>query len=138
MSPPPDPPADDASPEQPFPYAPALFIYVKIPVAGGAVDALEYRNERIDQLLREAGVGTVLGWGSSLGDERPDGTRPVEFHRIDIEVDDLAAARAALRHILADLGAPAGTEIHNQTALGNREDICAPPVWLLEQPLGDD
>lgn len=129
------PPVSAGQPDQAAPFGPAPFIYIKIPMAAGAADADLQRDDAIDQALREGGLGAVLGWGASLGDRRPDGSRPVAFHRIDVEVLDLAGARAALRHILPGLGAPAGTEIHYKLGGRDWQDLYAPSGWLLEQPL---
>lgn len=117
------------------PYAPAAFLYVKVPVH--AEDDNLARDEALDQALREAGVGSVVGWGDSLGERQPDGSRPLMFHRIDIEVGDLATARAALWQMLPALGAPAGSEIHYQHQGRKALDLYTPSGWRLEQAPGD-
>lgn len=116
------------------PFAPAQFIYVKIPALPGTENENLDRDEAIDQALRERGIGSVLGWGASLGDRQPDGFRPVAFHRIDVEVLDLARGRAALQEILPGLGAPVGTEIHYKLGRRDLQDLYAATGWLAEQP----
>lgn len=107
------------------------FIYVKIP---GHIEPIERGEieDRIEPLLREAGLGEVSGGGSQLGDARPDGTRPIEFCGIDIDTTDRDAARELLRSLLPTLEVPAGTELH-YTKQGIRLlDRYAANGWALE------
>jgi len=119
---------------QQAPVARTAFIYVKIPV-GQTADPLHQREYTLDQTLRDLGLGAVIGWGDSLGPVERDGSRPVAFLRIDINVNHLATARAALREILPKLGVPAGSEIHYTQDGASLMDIRAGDGWLLEQPL---
>lgn len=121
--------------EEPPSFEPAPFIYIKIPLAARGMDDALSRDEAIDQALRDRDLGSVLGWGESLGNVQPNLTRAVVFHRIDVEVTDLAAARAALREILPPLGVPPGTEIHYQSGGRGMQDIYSPDGWRLGQPL---
>jgi hypothetical protein len=112
-----------------------LFLYVKIPVVKnrfGQSHKLEYE---IDQILREKRVGLVAGWGGSLGEVLPDGSRPVAFTRIDVDVSDIAAARAILKTSLPALGAPAGTEIHCTMDERHIKDVFSESTWLLVLPI---
>ena len=130
-----EPSGDGAKqPEQPLAYTPASFVYVKIPAITDLVDQGAAREDRIDQALSAKGIGSVQGWGTSMGEARPDGSRAIEFHRIDIDVIDLAAARVVLQQILATLGAPIGTEIHYKNNQMNLQDVYAPGGWVLELP----
>ncbi len=110
------------------------FLYVKIPVAHRATGQSHHLEDRIDELIRQAGVGAVAGRGDSLGAAMADGSRPVAYTRIDVDVSDLAGARALLRPNLPPFGAPAGTEIHYTTEQGHHMDIYVDPDWLLLQP----
>ncbi|HJW26685.1 MAG TPA: hypothetical protein VJ576_17440 [Rhodocyclaceae bacterium] len=122
---------------QPSSFEPAPFIYVKIPIRklAGAPDLA--RDEAVDRALQDRGVGAVIGWGDSLGYMQPNGSRPAAFHRVDIEVSDLAPALAALREILPALGAPAGTEIHYRLEGRKVQDTYGPSGWLLEQEVAE-
>lgn len=115
-------------------FAPADFVYVKIPTAAGAEDRDLARAEALDQLLRDQDIGSVLGWGPSLGERRPDGSRPVAFHRIDIEIAELESGLAALHQFLPALGALAGTEIHYRRERQNLQDVYAEAGWRLGIP----
>jgi hypothetical protein len=97
------------------------------------LDQFHLREDEIDQVLKEKGIGSVLGWGDSLGDALTDGSRGVAFTRVDIDVTDLVAARAVLRATLPVLGVPTGTEIHYAIEHKNFEDVFTPSGWLLDQ-----
>ncbi|NDP39801.1 MAG: hypothetical protein GZ093_13790 [Rhodoferax sp.] len=116
-------------------YAPALFVYVKIPIVAALVDQVRQRADKIDQILRETGIGSVIGWGDSLGDKQPNGSRVVAFHRIDIEVNDLPAARLALQAALPLLDVSRGAEIHYTIEGKALMDVYSISGWLVEQPL---
>ncbi|MGE5491828.1 MAG: hypothetical protein ACM31P_11165 [Actinomycetota bacterium] len=119
---------------QPTVFEPAPFVYVKIPIVRGTEGLYPARDEILDQRIREMGVGSVIGWGDSLG-ERPLGcSRPVAYHRIDVEVSDLEQGRAALRDILASLEVPAGTEINFSRGGVKVQDVYSPSGWLMDQP----
>lgn len=100
-------PADAMEPE----FDPGLFVYVRLP---GCIEPQE-RGERfadpIDAALGAASLGVVSGGGSSLSDERPDGSRVVEWCGLDIDVTDLHAALAVLRATLLELDAPDLSEL---------------------------
>lgn len=91
------------------------------------------RDEAIDQILRDKGLGSVIGWGDSLGERLPDGSRPAAYHRIDIEVSNLDLARALLQQAIPALGLPHGTEIHYKVGQRRLQDVFAASGWLLEQ-----
>jgi hypothetical protein len=121
-------------PEQSTPFARPLFLYVKIPVTKDVVDPIHSREDAIDQALRKKGVGSVLGWGSSLGEVQPDGSREVAYTRIDIDVTNIDAARTLLQATLPALVVPAGTEIHYTIEQQNQKDVYVQSEWLLNQP----
>lgn len=109
------------------------FLYLKIPMAQYPVEQTRDVEDRVDQLLHETGVGSVAGWGDSLGDALANGTRPVAYTRIDIDVADLAPALALLHARLASLGAPSGTEIHCTIQQRHRKDVLVGSNWVLDQ-----
>ena len=132
----PTPPPSNAFFIPPPPDVPAQFVYVRVPVKPRrGTDPLHQREDQIDQALRAQGVGTVLGWGDSLGERRADGSRVAAYFRIDINVSDLAAARTLLQHLLPELDAPAGTEIHYTLQGLSLQDVATATGWLLEQPV---
>jgi hypothetical protein len=109
------------------------FLYVKIPVVKRVFDQTHQFEDKVDQILRQDGVGSVAGWGDSLGDVRPDGSRPVAFTRIDVDVSDLGSAIALLKTALPSLGAPSGTQIHYTIDHRHRTDTYLDSAWLLDQ-----
>ena len=110
------------------------FLYIKIPVAKHVPNHSHEMEDKVDQLLTESGLGSVAGWGDSLGVALPDGSRPVAYTRIDVDVANLDSARELLRAKLPGLGAPAGTEIHFTIDHRHRKDTYAVPDWLPDQP----
>ncbi|MGZ8251925.1 MAG: hypothetical protein ACXW1P_05970 [Methylophilaceae bacterium] len=115
--------------------SPPLFLYVKIPTGNTEPD-LKW-NEGVDLALQEHGIGTVLGWGSSMGKELPDGSTPIEFHRIDIEVTNLSAALVLLQTVLVHFNVPSGTEIHYKKDQKNLQDVYINSCWTFEQAATD-
>jgi hypothetical protein len=110
------------------------FLYVKVPVVNRVLDQTHQLEDMVDQILNETGIGSVAGWGDSLGAALPDGSRPVAYTRIDIDVLNLASGRALLRTNLPSFGAPTGTEIHYTIDNRHYKDIYFQPEWLLDQP----
>lgn len=109
------------------------FLYVKIPTLNNALHQTHQLEDKVDQILKETGMGAVAGWGDSLGVARPDGTRPVAYTRIDVDVLNLASARALLQANLPSIGAPTGTEIHYTIDYRHYKDRYVEPEWLLDQ-----
>jgi hypothetical protein len=91
---------------------PECFIYVKLPGNIQPLDRGELFEDRIEPILSEAGLGSISGGGSSLGDSLPDGRRLIEFCGIDIDTSNREAALAALRDLLPKIQAPVGTQLH--------------------------
>lgn len=110
----------------PKPVAPQRsteLIYVYLPEDLGPLDRGARYEDALDDELELAGLGYVSGGGSSLGDAREDGTRPVEFCGIDVDVVNVDAGRTLLRDLLPRLGC------RPRTALWYREN---------DQPLQDE
>ncbi|MEJ8815046.1 hypothetical protein WKW77_28495 [Variovorax ureilyticus] len=116
-------------------YVRTQFMFVKIPVLPDADDLYHQREDRIDQALKAKGLGTVIGWGDSLGEARAGRSRRVAYTRVDLDVVEVEDARAELQAVLAAIGAPAGTEIHYSRDGASVADIYAPPGWRLAQPV---
>ncbi|MBN9367422.1 MAG: hypothetical protein J0H59_10350 [Comamonadaceae bacterium] len=112
---------------------PQFFVYVRIPVARHAADPLHLREERIDQALQAQGLGSVVGWGDSLGERHADGKRAATFMRVDISVTDLPRALALLHTLLPALEAPQGTEIHYHAGGRHLCDAIHAQGWRLAQ-----
>lgn len=117
----------------PLAFQATAFIYLKIPVVDGRESPDHGVDEAIDQALQQRRLGTVLGWGSSLGSRRANGSRPIAFHRIDMEVRELHAARAGLHQFLPALDLPAGCELHYFIDERHLMDLYEPPSWRLQQ-----
>lgn len=115
-------------------YVRRQFMAVKIPVVADVDDSFHQREDRIDEALKAKGLGTVLGWGDSLGDTQAGGSRRVAYTRVDLDVVDIDATRAELRAVLPIVGAPSGTEIHYEQDGKRLVDIYAPPDWQFAQP----
>jgi hypothetical protein len=110
------------------------FLYVKIPLVNAPGVQSHQLDDKVDQILKEAGMGSVAGWGDSLGAALPDGSRPVAFSRVDVDVSNLASARALLQANLPSFGATNGTEIHYTIDYRHYKDVYFEPDWLLNQP----
>ncbi len=105
------------------------FIYVKVPVAHESAHEQHLLHERLGTALVAQRVGEILSWGASLGDLQQDGLRPLRFHRVDIEADDLPACLAVLRHTLAGLDSSLGTEIHYTLDDSPQQDTLRANGW---------
>jgi hypothetical protein len=110
------------------------FLYIKIPVANFVSDREREMEDKVDHILKKDGLGSVAGWGDSLGAALPDGSRPVAYARIDVDVTDLALAKDLLHTALPALGAPTGTEIHYTINHRHFLDKYVEPDWVRDQP----
>jgi hypothetical protein len=107
-------------------------VYVFLPEPLGPIDRGEkYEDPIIDELER-LGLGEVSGAGTALGDERPDGTRPIESCGIDVDTDDPVATRSALRELLPKLGCPQGTQLHYTASGKSLQDEYDGASWTLD------
>ncbi|KAI1697383.1 hypothetical protein Ddc_19765 [Ditylenchus destructor] len=106
---------------------PAAFLYLKLPTH--ALPADHGLEDRIDNALREADAGSVLGWGESLGDAPPGRMRPLAFLRVDIESDELDARASRAARRAADPGVPEGTELHYTCAQRALQDLWRAGAW---------
>jgi hypothetical protein len=110
------------------------FVFVKIPLRRHEVDPLHRREEQIDEALRNLAIGTVIGWGDSLGERDPQGRRRAAYIRIDITTRDPDAVREALHTLLPSLGASVGTEIHYTDGQAQQYmDLARDQGWTLAQ-----
>jgi hypothetical protein len=125
-------PSKKTAPESEF--DPELFVYVKIPGPIQPIDRGTMFEDPLEAKLQEQSLGTISGGGSQLGDERPDGTRPIDFCGLDIDVTDQERALTFLREELPHLRIPEGTELH-YTRLGMKlQDQYSGGSWQIEQP----
>jgi hypothetical protein len=120
--------------EQKQPNERTSFIYVKIPDGIGPIDRGDKYEDPLEQKLSDVGLGHVSGGGSQLGDPLPDGSRPIEFCGLDVDVTDLSKALTLLRVELPALGVPDGTEIHYTMGQLRLKDAFNHGEWVLEQP----
>ena len=107
-------------------------VYVFLPEAIGPIDRGDKYEEPIIDELERLGLGEVSGAGTSLGDERADGTRPIVACGIDIDTDDVVGARTALRALLPTLGCPRGTQLHYSVSGKAFQDEYDGTDWTLE------
>ena len=107
-------------------------VYVFLPEAIGPMDRGDKYEEPIIDELERLGLGEVSGAGTSLGDEGPDGRRPIVSCGIDVDTNDVAATRAALRTLLPKLGCPQGTQLHYELSGKVHQDEFDGENWSLE------
>ena len=110
------------------------FIYIKIPDAIQPLDRGAVFEDQIDAALEPRELGHVSGGGSLLGNNRPDGTRPIEFCGIDVETTDRVAVLEILRRLLPDLGIPLATELHYTAAGAKLQDRFLGADWAIGEP----
>jgi len=107
-------------------------VYIFIPESIGPIDRGDkYEDPIIDELER-LGLGEVSGAGTALGDERPDGKRPIVSCGIDVDTRDLEATRSMLRDLLPRLGCPEGTQLHYSLSDRALQDEYDGSDWTLE------
>lgn len=113
-------------------------VYVFIPEAIGPMDRGDKYEEPIIDELERLGLGEVSGAGTQLGDEDPDGRRPIISCGIDVDTNDVAATRAALRDLLPKLGCPQGTQLHYEVSGNPLQDEYDGQDWTLESDPGPE
>ena len=107
-------------------------IYIFLPESLGPMDRGDkYEDPIIDELER-LGLGEVSGAGTALGEEAPDGRRPIVSCGIDVDTTDVTATRAALRDLLPKLGCPKGTQLQYEIAGKALQDEYDGADWALE------
>jgi hypothetical protein len=92
----------------------------------------KYEDPIIDELERLQ-IGEVSGAGTQLGDERPDGTRPIVSCGIDVATMDVEATRAALRTLLPKLGCSSGTQLRHGAEGSELTDEYDGSGWQLDR-----
>lgn len=75
------------------------------------MDRSERYENPIEAELKLSNLGYVSGGGSSLSDEKPDGSRNIEWCGIDVDTVDIDKCRALLHQHLPELGCLAGTQL---------------------------
>jgi len=105
------------------------FVYIKVPAARHAEVRDLTLEEGVARALAERRLGEVISSGESLGDSGADGARRVAFHRIDVDVSDLAPALVLFQQVLPGLGAPALTEVHYTENRQAMFDVYGPSGW---------
>ena len=111
-------------------------VYVFLPEAIGPMDRGDKYEEPIIDELERLGLGEVSGAGTALGDEGPDGRRPILSCGIDVDTNDVAATRAALRALLPKLGCPKGTQLQYTISGKELQDEYDGEDWTLENESG--
>ena len=109
-------------------------IYVWLPESLMPLDRGDRFEDPIDDELQAAGLGYVSGGGSSLGEEREDGSRFVESCGVDVEARDLDASLEALRQILPKLQCPVGPQLQYRKSDVPLLDEFDGKSWRLSQP----
>lgn len=110
------------------------FVYIKLPEPLMPLERGTKYEDPLDASLAELHLGETTGGGAQLGDKRADGTRPIEFCGIDIELTALDRGRELLRKRLVELGAPTGTELHFTRGETKLLDQLGAKGWVLDQP----
>jgi len=108
------------------------FAYIKVPhhsLPGQAFDALHYA---LEQELTAAGVGELISWGTSLPSARARESDPGSFHRVDVELRQLATGLDLLREALLKVGVPHGTELHYTVQGATRQQTLTEGGWGAE------
>lgn len=108
-------------------------VYVMLPESLMPLDRGDRYEDPLDDELQASGVGYVSGGGSSLGDERPDGSRLIEYCGVDVEARDLDAVLELLRRKLPELECPSGTQLHYRKGEVPLQDEFDGASWSLGQ-----
>lgn len=87
------------------------FVYMKIPLRHASGEAADALHRALDRALSASGLGTLLGWGTSLPSANAREDDPDAFHRIDVTLRD-AGDLDAFRALLPALALPDGTRLH--------------------------
>jgi hypothetical protein len=109
------------------------FIYVYLPEDLDPFDRYGRYEAALDVELKMASIGHVSGGGSLQGEEDEDGTAPILFSGIDVDVTDIDAGRALLREHLPALGCPPGTALQYSEGELRLQDEYDGAEWVLAQ-----
>ena len=112
-------------------------IYVVLPEPLDPMDRGERYEDPIEAELKLSQLGYVSGGGSSLSDERPDGSRDVEWCGIDVDTINIDKCRALLRRHLPELGCLAGTQLQFRAGDIPLQDEFDGDTWQLNFPRTD-
>lgn len=82
------------------------FFYVRIPGDIQPEERAERFEDPLEAALADAGLGSVTGGGSQLG----EGTS-IEYCGIDVVVSDRNLALALIRQVMQNVGCPAGAVV---------------------------
>ena len=110
------------------------FVYIKIPESIGPMARGSKYEDPIAAKLESRNLGEITGGGSQLGHAAEDGTRPIEFCGIDVDIASLDEGLTLLRDALLELEAPVGTELHYDEGGAKLQDELSPTGWLLKRP----
>lgn len=92
-------------------FGPTDLVYIVLPESLDPMDREARYEDPIEAELKLSKLGYVSGGGSSLSDEKPDGSRDIEWCGIDVDTIDVDKCRALLRQHLPELGCLAGTQL---------------------------
>lgn len=107
-------------------------IYIVLPESLDPLDRGERYEDSIEVELKLSKLGYVSGGGSSLGDEKPDGSRDIEWCGIDIDTVNIEKCRVLLREHLRELGCLAGTQLQFRTGNIPLRDEFDGNAWQLD------
>ena len=113
-------------------------VYVYLPESIGPMDRGDKYEDPIIEELERLGLGEVSGAGTELGDEGPDGRRPIVSCGIDVDTNDVPATRSALRELLPRLGCPEGTRIQYEQSGKPLQDEYDGAQWTLDNEPAHD
>jgi hypothetical protein len=109
-------------------------VYIYLPGSLGSLARGERYEDPLQGALQQARLGEINGAGSSLGEEKSDGSRDIAFSGIDVDAYDIAAVRELLRDRLPTLGCPVGTQLHFTVDDAPLQDEFDGRGWLLDRP----
>jgi hypothetical protein len=95
------------------------FVYVRIPADIKPLERADQFEDPLIEILRDYGLGDVMGGGSQLGEGDT-----IKYCGVDIELTDRRRGLALLKSSLQQLGAPQGTVVEEFLP-----EFCEHPVW---------
>jgi hypothetical protein len=109
-------------------------VYVMLPVSLGPIDRGELFEDPLDDELQAEQLGYVSGGGTALGEQQPDGSRPIAYCGVDVEAHDLDRTLELLRRKLPELECPPGTQLQYSRDGAELQDEFGGAEWTLAQP----